>query len=85
VKTSPPVPRLASIDRSQLLLRPVDVERLIDADHSARSIWQLIGRLDLSLYHAEIVAVEGSAGRDVNAYFPKSRIFGKLLDLGASA
>jgi transposase len=64
VKTSPPVPRLASIDRSQLLLRPVDVERLIDEDHCARSIWQLIGRLDLSLYHAEIAAVEGSAGRD---------------------
>jgi transposase len=58
------VPRLASIDRSQLLLRPVDVERLIDEDHGARSIWQLIGRLDLSLYHAEIAAVEGSAGRD---------------------
>jgi transposase len=59
-----PSPRLASIDRRQLVLRTVDVERLIDEDHSARSIWELIGRLDLSLYHAQIEAVEGHAGRD---------------------
>lgn len=58
------VPRLAFIDRRQLVLRTVDVERLIDEDHSARSIWELIGRLDLSLYHAQIEAVEGRAGRD---------------------
>jgi len=59
-----PSPRLASIDRRQLVLRSVDVERLIDEDHSARSIWELVGRLDLSLYHAQIEAVEGHAGRD---------------------
>jgi len=58
------VPRLASIDRRQLVLRTVDVERLIDEDHSARSIWELIGRLDLRLYYAQIGAVEGHAGRD---------------------
>ena len=59
-----PSPRLASIDRSQLVLRTVDVERLIEDDHSVRSIWELVGRLDLSLYHAQIEAVEGHAGRD---------------------
>lgn len=59
-----PSPRLTSIDRRQLVLRTVDVEKLIDEDHSARSIWQLIGRLDLGLYHAQIEAVEGHAGRD---------------------
>ena len=63
----PPVPRLASIDRSQLLLHTLDVERLIDEDHSARSIWQLIGRTNLSLYHAKIAALEGRAGRDHTA------------------
>ncbi len=31
------------------------------------AIWQLIGRLDLSRYHAEIAAVEGHAGRDHTA------------------
>ena len=30
-----PLPRLASIDRSQLLLHTLDVERLIDEDHSS--------------------------------------------------
>ena len=49
------------------MLRTVDVERLIDEDHSVRSIWELIGRLDLSLYHAQIEAVEGHAGRDHTA------------------
>jgi hypothetical protein len=43
----PSLPRLASIDRSQLLLHTVDVERLIDEDHSARSIWHLVGRMNL--------------------------------------
>lgn len=59
-----PSPRLASIDRRQLVLRTVDVDRLIDDDHSVRSIWELMGRLDLSLYHAQIEAVEGHAGRN---------------------
>ena len=62
-----PVPRLASIDRSQLLLHTVDVERLIDEDHSARSIWHLVGRMNLDLYHANIAALEGQAGRDHTA------------------
>ena len=67
MKEPPSVPRLASIDRSQLLLHTVDVETLIEEDHSARAIWQLIGQLDLSLYHAKIAAVEGHAGRDHTA------------------
>jgi hypothetical protein len=64
---APPLPRLASIDRSQLLLHTLDVERLIDEDHSARSIWHLVGRMNLSLYHAKIAALEGRAGRDHTA------------------
>lgn len=59
-----PSPRLVSIDRRQLVLRSVDVERLIEDDHSARLLWELVGRLDLSLYHAQIAAVEGHAGRE---------------------
>jgi transposase len=57
-------PRLASIDRTQLLLRTIDVEGLIDEDHPARAIWELVGRLDLGLYHAEIASVEVRAGRE---------------------
>jgi len=67
VNIPPLAPRLASIDRSQLLLHSIDVERLIDEDHCARAIWQLIGRLNLSQYYAEIAAVEGHAGRDHTA------------------
>ena len=59
-----PTPRLISIDRQQILLRTVDVEKLIDEDRSARSVWELVGRLDLGLYHAQIEAVEGGAGRN---------------------
>lgn len=61
---NPAQPRLASINRQQLVLRSIDVEQLIDEDHRARLIWQLIGRLDLSLYHAQIEAVEGRSGRE---------------------
>lgn len=59
-----PAPGLVSINRQQLLLRTVDVERLVDDEHCVRSIWELVGRLDLRLYHAQIAAVEGSAGRE---------------------
>ena len=62
--TPPSRPRLASIDRRELQLRTVDVEKLIDEDHSARSLWKLVGRLDLSVDHAQIAAVEGQAVRE---------------------
>ena len=57
-------PRLVAVNRRQLVMRTMDVELLIEEDHSARSIWELVGRLDLSRYYAEIGAVEGRAGRD---------------------
>jgi len=61
---TPKRPRLAVVNRRQQVLRAIDVEHLIEEDHPARSIWQLVGRLDLRLYYAEIGAVEGRAGRD---------------------
>jgi hypothetical protein len=64
INDEPTVPRLVAIDRRQPLLRTVDVEKLVDDEHSVRAIWELIGRLDLRLYHAQIAAVEGSAGRE---------------------
>jgi transposase len=57
-------PRLAAVNRRQLVMRTMDVELLIEEDHSARSIWELVGRLDLSRYYAEIGSVEGRAGRE---------------------
>src|SRR5260370_1779391 len=58
------VPRLVSINRRQLILRSMDVEKLVDEDHCVRAIWELAGRLDLRRYHEQIAAVEGIAGRD---------------------
>lgn len=56
-------PRFKLIDREQLFWRMVDVERLIPEDHSARAIWELVGKMDLSSYSQKIRAVEGGAGR----------------------
>jgi len=58
------VPRLKAVDRSQLMLRPVDVEQLIEEDHPARAIWAFTGRMDWSRFLASIQAVEGVAGRE---------------------
>jgi transposase/microcompartment protein CcmL/EutN len=41
----------------------LDVERLIEEDHPARAIWELVGRVKLNGFYAPIEAVEGSAGR----------------------
>ena len=56
-------PRYEVIDREQLCWRPIDIERLIGAEHPARAVWEFIGRLELSLYQEEARAVEGKAGR----------------------
>jgi transposase len=56
-------PRLKRVNRQQLLLRTVDVEKLISADHSARAIWEFVGRLNLDEFRDQVKSVEGSAGR----------------------
>jgi transposase len=54
--------RLKPINRNQLLLRPVDVEKLVPADHEVRAIWEFAGHIDLTAYYQDIKAVEGRAG-----------------------
>jgi transposase len=56
-------PRFQPIDRTQIFLRTTDVESLIAEDHPARAIWLFLGRLDLSKFSAEQLALEGKAGR----------------------
>lgn len=53
------------INRQQLLLRPVEVEKLVEEDHPVRAIWELVGQLNLEAFYAEIESVEGVAGRPV--------------------
>lgn len=62
-------PRLITANRKQLLLRSIDVEKLIPDDHPARAIWEFVGRCDLASYEEKIKSVEGGAGRP--AYDPR--------------
>ena len=61
----PPRVRRKEINRQQLLLRPVEVEKLVEKDHPVRAIWELVGQMNLEPFYAEIEAVEGVAGRPV--------------------
>jgi transposase len=56
-------PRIREANRSQMELRPVDLEGLLPADHRARVVWAFVERLDLTRFYASIRAVEGHAGR----------------------
>jgi transposase len=58
-----PQPRLRTVDRGQMVLRPTNVEQLIEADHPARAIWEIVGQQNLDGYYGAIEAVEGVAGR----------------------
>jgi transposase len=60
-----PAVRCKPVERNQLLLRAVDVEKLVDEQHEVRAIWELVGQLDLRPFYAAIGAVEGEAGRPV--------------------
>lgn len=55
--------RLKLVNRNQLLLRTVDVDKLVEPDHLVRAIWELTEGLDLRSLIAEVGAVEGAAGR----------------------
>ena len=57
--------RSKPINRQQMLLRPVEVEKLVEEDHPVRAIWELVGRMNLEAFYAEIESVEGVAGRPV--------------------
>lgn len=59
----PQAPRLLTAHRSQVELRPVDLEALLPPEHRARLVWQFVEALDLSELYGQIRAVEGHAGR----------------------
>ena len=60
-------PRYLPLDRNQMRLQPLDVERLIDQQHPARKIWRLVERLDLSGFETDARALEGHAGRSAHS------------------
>lgn len=58
--------RVKSIQREQMLLRSIDVEKLVEEDHPVRAIWEMVGQLDLSAIYERIEAVEGKPGRSAH-------------------
>jgi len=64
VPASAPAPRVRVLNRSQLMMLYVDIERLIPDDHPAKAIWELVGTLDLSPFYEKVKALEGRAGQD---------------------
>jgi transposase len=55
--------RYRAIDRNQIMIRPVDVEKLVEEDHPVRAIWAMVCQLDLSRFERHVKVVEGGKGR----------------------
>ena len=56
--------RTKYIDRNQQVLHVIDIERLIDAEHPARLIWEFVGTQKLERFYEGVKAIEGVAGRE---------------------
>jgi len=56
-------PRVVSPNRSQFLLQPTDLERIIPDEHPARGVWAFVESLDLSAFYEEIAARGRDPGR----------------------
>jgi len=56
-------PRVVEADRSQLELRPFDLDSTIPQDHRARLVWRAVETLDLSGFYDRIKSRVGTAGR----------------------
>lgn len=56
-------PRLLRAERRQIRLLPMDLESLLSDDHTARSIWTLVEKLDLSAFENAIKSRGEGAGR----------------------
>jgi transposase len=55
--------RFRAINRSQLMMRPVDVENLVEAAHPVRAMWAMVCQLDWSRFEEDVRVVEGGKGR----------------------
>jgi transposase len=57
-------PRLKRVQRQQIVMQAVDLDRTLPSAHPARLVWELVQGLDLSPLYAQIQAVEGHAGQN---------------------
>jgi transposase len=55
--------KLRSVNRQQTMMAEICVEELIPANHKARAIWDLVGRMDLSRFTESLRTAAGCAGR----------------------
>ena len=56
-------PKVKPVDRSQLIMKTVDVQHLIGPDHPARAIWDLVGKFNLDRFLSAIGSQMGEKGR----------------------
>lgn len=56
-------PRLRKPDRAQVLMEPCCLEDRLPADHPARAIWAVVGKLDLSAFYEPLQARGSEPGR----------------------
>jgi transposase len=56
-------PRVVEADRSQLQLRPFDLDSTIPQDHRARLLWRAVETLDRRAFYERIKSRVGTAGR----------------------
>src|SRR5258706_9156598 len=63
VDDGPAAPRVQRPNRTQLVLRALDLEGVLADDHRARVVWDFVEGLDLRPLYETIKAVEGQAGR----------------------
>jgi transposase len=63
IETASGEPRVQRPNRTQLELRPADLDGLLPAEHRARGVWEFVEGLDLAPLYTQIKAVDGHAGR----------------------
>jgi transposase len=56
-------PLVRTVDRNQMWFREVQVDRLLEADHPARLLWEMVGTLDLSGYYQAVKSNDEQGGR----------------------
>jgi hypothetical protein len=78
VENGPVRPRLKPINRQQMMMRSIDIEKLVEADHAVRAIWEMLGQVDLSRFEQGFRAVEGHAGAGDTG----SAVAGESMDIG---
>lgn len=53
-----PKVRVQPVNREQMVMESIDIEKLIEEDHPIRAIWELTGMLKIEKFYEDIKAVE---------------------------